>query len=53
MIAAGVTEFIEVGPQRVLQGLIKRINPNVTVFGIDTVQDVEKLRVPVGVEQVA
>ncbi len=53
MIAAGVTEFIEVGPQRVLQGLIKRINPNVAVFGIDTVQDVEKLRVSVGVEQAA
>ncbi|MFN3386490.1 MAG: ACP S-malonyltransferase [Candidatus Thermochlorobacter sp.] len=50
MIAAGITEFIEVGPQRVLQGLIKRINPNVTVSGIDTVQDVEKLRVSVGVE---
>ncbi|MFN3426943.1 MAG: ACP S-malonyltransferase [Candidatus Thermochlorobacter sp.] len=50
MIAAGITEFIEVGPQRVLQGLIKRINSNVTVSGIDTVQDVEKLRVSVGVE---
>lgn len=53
MIAAGITEFIEVGPQRVLQGLIKRINPNVTVFGIDTAQDLEKLRVPVSIERVA
>lgn len=43
MIAHGITEFIEVGPQRVLQGLIKRINPNVNVFGLDTPQDVEKL----------
>jgi [acyl-carrier-protein] S-malonyltransferase len=54
MIAAGVTEFIELGPQRVLQGLIKRINPNVTVFGIDTAQDVaEKLRESVVAERSA
>jgi [acyl-carrier-protein] S-malonyltransferase len=51
MIAAGITEFIEVGPQRVLQGLIKRIHPSVTVFGIDTAQDVEKLRDSMVVER--
>ncbi|MCS7013985.1 MAG: ACP S-malonyltransferase [Chloroherpetonaceae bacterium] len=53
MIAHGVTEFIEVGPQRVLQGLIKRIEPAVSVYGIDTLQDVEKLCELSGVERAA
>ncbi len=42
MIADGVTEFYEIGPGKVLQGLIKRINPDVKSFGIDKYSDVEK-----------
>ena len=34
MIAAGATDFTEVGPGNVLQGLIKKINPAVQVLGI-------------------
>lgn len=34
MIAAGTDTFIEVGPGNVLQGLIKKIDPNVRVFGV-------------------
>jgi [acyl-carrier-protein] S-malonyltransferase len=34
MIAAGVTTFFEIGPEQVLTGLIKRINPEVQVFSI-------------------
>lgn len=34
MIAAGADTFIEVGPGNVLQGLIKKIDPNVRVFGV-------------------
>ncbi len=40
MIADGVTEFIEVGPGKVLQGLIKRINPNVAVRGVEKLTDI-------------
>jgi len=42
MIADGVEEFYEIGPGNVLQGLVKRINPDVKRFGIDKFEDVEK-----------
>lgn len=40
MSHAGISEFVEIGPGKVLQGLIKRIAPNTTVSGIDTAADV-------------
>jgi [acyl-carrier-protein] S-malonyltransferase len=42
MIDDGIEEFYEIGPGNVLQGLVKRINPDVKRFGIDKFQDVEK-----------
>jgi [acyl-carrier-protein] S-malonyltransferase len=42
MIDDGVEEFSEIGPGNVLQGLIKRINPDVKRFGIDKFEDVER-----------
>lgn len=42
IIADGVEEFYEIGPGKVLQGLVKRINPDVKCFGIDKYADVEK-----------
>lgn len=42
MIADGFDEFYEIGPGKVLQGLVKRINPDVKCFGIDKYADVEK-----------
>lgn len=42
MINDGVDEFYEVGPGKVLQGLVKRINPDVKCFGIDKYADVER-----------
>jgi [acyl-carrier-protein] S-malonyltransferase len=42
MIADGFDEFYEVGPGRVLQGLLKRINRDVSCITIDKYDDVEK-----------
>jgi [acyl-carrier-protein] S-malonyltransferase len=39
MIADGVSKFIEVGPGKVLQGLIKRIGSEVEVKGIERLED--------------
>lgn len=42
MVNDGIEEFYEIGPNKVLQGLVKRINPDVKIFGIDKFSDVEK-----------
>ena len=42
MINNGIEEFYEIGPGKVLQGLVKRINPDVMRFGIDKYTDAEK-----------
>lgn len=39
MIADGVTKFIEVGPGKVLQGLIKRISSGIEAGGIERLED--------------
>lgn len=36
--------FIEVGPGKILQGLIKKIDPNVKVLGVEKIEDLEKIR---------
>jgi len=41
MINDGITEFIEIGPGKVLQGLVKRINSKVIVSGIDKFDDLK------------
>lgn len=41
LIEQGVTEFVEVGPGRVLAGLIKKINRDVTVTSIETVESIK------------
>ncbi|NTV02755.1 MAG: ACP S-malonyltransferase [Chlorobiaceae bacterium] len=40
MVDAGVDEFLEVGPQKVLQGLIKRISKAAQTDGVDTADQV-------------
>ena len=45
MIADGATKFYEVGPGKVLQGLIKRIDKSVEIFGIEKLADLENLNI--------
>jgi [Acyl-carrier-protein] S-malonyltransferase (EC 2.3.1.39) len=47
MIQSGIREFVEVGPQKVLQGLIKRIDSSVAVSGVEKAEDVLKLQTEV------
>ncbi|HZY10073.1 MAG TPA: ACP S-malonyltransferase [Bacteroidota bacterium] len=42
MIADGARTIIEVGPGKVLQGLVKRIDPTIDVRGVDRFVDIEK-----------
>ena len=41
MISQGTTSFVEIGPGKVLSGLIKRINKDVKVLNIDTLEDIQ------------
>lgn len=43
LVSQGVTKFIEVGPGKVLTGMIGKINKDVEVMNISNADDVEKL----------
>ena len=42
MIEKGITDFIEIGPGKVLSGLVKKINKDVKISNINSVEDVQK-----------
>lgn len=42
--AQGINHFFEIGPGRVLKGLLRKIDPNFKVYNIETVQNLEELR---------
>jgi len=46
MSAAGASEFIEIGPGKVLSGLIKRIEPRAEAFALDDQSSADGLAVP-------
>ena len=43
MIGSGVNQFIEIGPGKVLSGLTKRIDRNVKINHINSIDDVKNL----------
>ena len=44
MASDGIITFLEIGPGKVLKGLLRKIDPNLKVLNIGTVADVEKLK---------
>jgi len=45
MINSGVNQFIEIGPGKVLSGLVKRINKEVEINTINNLSDIESLKI--------
>ena len=43
MIDKGTKNFIEIGPGKVLSGLIKRIDKNININSINNESDIKKL----------
>ena len=44
MINSGVSEFIEIGPGKVLSGLVKRISDKVSTKSINTIEEIKNLK---------
>ena len=44
MINNGVKEFVEIGPGKVLSGLIKRINDKVSSRSVNTIDEIKNLK---------
>ena len=45
MIDKGINQFIEIGPGKVLSGLVKRINKDVKISSINSKSDIESLNI--------
>ena len=45
MINKGTNQFIEIGPGKVLSGLVKRIDKNVNINTINTISDINELNI--------
>ncbi len=45
MISKGVDQFIEIGPGKVLSGLIKRINKDINISSINSEEDIKNIKI--------
>ena len=45
MVNKGVNQFIEIGPGKVLSGLVKRINKEVLVSSINSEEEIKNIKI--------
>ena len=45
MVNKGVDQFIEIGPGKVLSGLVKRINKTVQVSSINSEDEIKEIKI--------
>ncbi len=44
LISCGISRFLEIGPGKVLRGLMRRIDPAVEVYNVETAEDIAGLK---------
>ena len=43
MVELGVDAFVEIGPGKTLSKFVQKTTPDIPVYGVETVEDIEKL----------
>ena len=43
MIENGIDTFVEIGPGKVLSGLVKQINPDVNIYPVESLESIRKV----------